>query len=134
MFIFMVPQIRFGLESIAYARTGEDLSGPWVACLFLAGNLLSQLVCVSGVNQLSSVSFRIFYGVLSPEFGRAARFLSLNSSGLDRTQSVEPLRECMVVPQRVERTACGWRNYGISRLDVVRAESTRTGSFATVRR
>ncbi|KAI0028341.1 UAA transporter [Vararia minispora EC-137] len=55
MFVFMIPQIRFGLRSFALVDgADQNKSSPLVAYLILAGNLLSQLVCVSGVNRLSS--------------------------------------------------------------------------------
>ncbi|KAI0065642.1 UAA transporter [Artomyces pyxidatus] len=50
MFIFMVPQVKHGLTSLSQpSATAFPL--PYIV---LALNLLSQLICVSGVNQLSS--------------------------------------------------------------------------------
>ncbi|TFY72023.1 hypothetical protein EVG20_g1005 [Dentipellis fragilis] len=49
-FLFLIPQVKYGLNSLSEASNG-DIPLPY---LILAGNLLSQLVCVSGVNQLTS--------------------------------------------------------------------------------
>ncbi|KAA1470342.1 UAA transporter [Dentipellis sp. KUC8613] len=49
-FLFLVPQVKYGLNSLSEASNGDVSSRPYL----LVGNLLSQLVCVSGVNQLTS--------------------------------------------------------------------------------
>ncbi|KAI0047239.1 UAA transporter [Auriscalpium vulgare] len=52
LFLFMIPQVKNGLGSLStHADPSHHLPIPYV---ILALNLLSQLICVSGVNQLSS--------------------------------------------------------------------------------
>ncbi|KAI0313280.1 UAA transporter family-domain-containing protein [Amylostereum chailletii] len=56
MFLFMVPQVKHGLHSLAhYSPQAPSSSANAVTpYLILGANLASQLVCVAGVNQLSS--------------------------------------------------------------------------------
>lgn len=49
LFAFMPGQVRQGFVGLSSRGTGRPYT-------ILALNLLTQLVCVSGVNQLSSVS------------------------------------------------------------------------------
>jgi len=50
IFLFLVPDIKQGLGSLS--TPSSTFSGPYI---ILAGNLITQLICVSGVNRLSSV-------------------------------------------------------------------------------
>lgn len=50
VFLFLIPQVKHGLGSLS-EKSDSVVPMPYV---ILAANLLSQLVCVSGVNQLSS--------------------------------------------------------------------------------
>ena len=59
MFAFLTKDIREGLKVLAVAR--DDLSNAYVV---YAGNLVTQLVCVSGVNQLASVSGVLIKGTI----------------------------------------------------------------------
>ncbi|THH13038.1 hypothetical protein EW146_g7136 [Bondarzewia mesenterica] len=54
VFLFLIPQVKYGLEGLSQS-SNSVLPVPYI---ILAANLLSQLVCVSGVNQLSSVCRR----------------------------------------------------------------------------
>lgn len=49
IFLFLVPDIKQGLGSLS--TPSSTFSGPYI---ILAGNLVTQLICVSGVNRLSS--------------------------------------------------------------------------------
>ncbi|KAJ3930474.1 MAG: UAA transporter [Lentinula lateritia] len=56
-FLFLARDVKQGLASLN--RPGSSVSGPvpgsvFVSWLILAGNLVSQLICVSGVNKLTS--------------------------------------------------------------------------------
>lgn len=52
MFMFLINDIREGIRVVKTSQSGM----PWIYLVF-ALNLLTQLVCVSGVNQLASVGF-----------------------------------------------------------------------------
>jgi solute carrier family 35 (UDP-xylose/UDP-N-acetylglucosamine transporter), member B4 len=54
IFLFLIPDIKQGFWSL---NSGNGTSA-LVSFLILGGNLVSQLVCVSGVNRLSSVRLR----------------------------------------------------------------------------
>jgi len=49
IFLFLISDIRQGLETLS--QPYPNFLGPYI---ILAGNLISQLICVSGVNKLSS--------------------------------------------------------------------------------
>jgi len=49
IFLFLVPDIKQGLGSLS--TPSSSFSSPYI---ILAGNLITQLICVSGVNRLSS--------------------------------------------------------------------------------
>ncbi|KAG7085855.1 hypothetical protein E1B28_003390 [Marasmius oreades] len=49
IFLFLIPDVKQGLASLS----GDEKS-TFVAWLMLGGNLITQLVCVSGVNRLTS--------------------------------------------------------------------------------
>ncbi|KAG6815977.1 hypothetical protein H0H87_009680 [Tephrocybe sp. NHM501043] len=50
-FLFLVPDIKQGYHSLS---DGPSTSSSFLSFLILGGNLISQLICVSGVNRLSS--------------------------------------------------------------------------------
>ncbi|KAJ3568372.1 hypothetical protein NP233_g5758 [Leucocoprinus birnbaumii] len=50
VFIFLGSDINQGLRSLSHASTNSA----WVPYVIFAGNLVSQLICTSGVNRLSS--------------------------------------------------------------------------------
>src|ERR1700722_560571 len=50
IFLFLIPDIKRGLTSLSAAPA-------YTPYLILATNLVTQLICVSSVNQLTSVSF-----------------------------------------------------------------------------
>lgn len=54
MFIFLISDIRKGLNILG-ASASHVLGLRWTYVVFVA-NLLTQLICVSGVNQMTSVS------------------------------------------------------------------------------
>jgi UDP-xylose/UDP-N-acetylglucosamine transporter B4 len=56
IFLFLIPDIKQGLNSLSELPSASLVSSSY---LILASNLVSQLVCVSGVNRLSSVSYTI---------------------------------------------------------------------------
>jgi len=60
MFLFLASDIKQGISSLSH---GQSSSSTLVSVVILGGNLVSQLVCVSGVNRLSSV--RHAYPVLA---------------------------------------------------------------------
>ncbi|KAJ7246401.1 UAA transporter [Mycena rebaudengoi] len=51
IFLFLVPDVKQGLQSLSRSTTSSSATASW---LVLGSNLISQLVCVSGVNRLSS--------------------------------------------------------------------------------
>ncbi|KAF9463007.1 UAA transporter [Collybia nuda] len=51
IFLFLIPDVRQGFSSLSDATS---TSPAIVSYLILGGNLISQLICVSGVNRLSS--------------------------------------------------------------------------------
>jgi len=51
MFIFLSSDIKQGISSLSH---NPSSSSTFISFLILGGNLVSQLVCVSGVNRLSS--------------------------------------------------------------------------------
>jgi hypothetical protein len=54
VFLFLVRDVQQGLHSLSDSAKGTSATASW---LILGLNLCSQLVCVSGVNRLSSVRF-----------------------------------------------------------------------------
>ena len=52
IFIFLRDDIRQGFRNLSVGAKGSPISLPYI---FLAMNLLTQVVCVSGVNKLTSV-------------------------------------------------------------------------------
>lgn len=53
IFLFLIPDIKQGFWSLSNGNEASARSA-LVSFLILGGNLISQLICVSGVNQLSS--------------------------------------------------------------------------------
>jgi len=51
VFLFLIPDVKRGFESLS--EIPSETTYAWVV---LAGNLVTQLICVSGVNRLSSAS------------------------------------------------------------------------------
>jgi len=51
IFLFLVPDIKQGLGSLSTQSGTFTASGPYIV---MAANLITQLICVSGVNRLSS--------------------------------------------------------------------------------
>ncbi|RDB17819.1 UDP-N-acetylglucosamine transporter YEA4 [Hypsizygus marmoreus] len=51
IFLFLIPDIKQGISSLS---TGQSTYSSATSFLILGGNLVSQLICVSGVNRLSS--------------------------------------------------------------------------------
>ncbi|KAJ8075799.1 golgi uridine diphosphate-N- acetylglucosamine transporter [Marasmius tenuissimus] len=49
VFLFLIPDVKQGFSSLSDNKTSSLI--PW---LMLGGNLVTQLICVSGVNRLSS--------------------------------------------------------------------------------
>ena len=56
MFMFLINDILEGIRVVKTSQSGM----PWIYLVF-ALNLLTQLVCVSGVNQLASVRFSFLF-------------------------------------------------------------------------
>jgi solute carrier family 35 (UDP-xylose/UDP-N-acetylglucosamine transporter), member B4 len=54
IFLFLVKDIKQGLSSLSTKSELATAPNPY-AILILGANLISQLICVSGVNRLSSV-------------------------------------------------------------------------------
>ncbi|KAJ7644350.1 UAA transporter [Roridomyces roridus] len=52
VFLFLIKDVRQGLSSLSDSKTSH--TSALASWLILAGNLFSQLICVSGVNKLSS--------------------------------------------------------------------------------
>lgn len=71
MFLFLLNDIREGFRVVKTSQSGT----PWIYLVF-ALNLLTQLVCVSGVNQLASVciSDLHFHTLLKAECSGSALF------------------------------------------------------------
>ncbi|KAF9069192.1 UAA transporter [Rhodocollybia butyracea] len=55
VFLFLAQDVKQGLLSLNHSSATNGSSLPaWSAWLILAGNLVTQLICVSGVNRLTS--------------------------------------------------------------------------------
>lgn len=103
MFIFLRSDITQGLASLSRSASG---SSPVFAYTVLAANVVSQLICVSSVNRLTSVSvfFPIYFCVLS---FAVASIVGVNTYSLNCTESNQLMLQHVVVQQRLEHpTSC----------------------------
>lgn len=145
--LLFIPHIQDGFRSLHEASSASSLVIPdfvddtsplsliptydltfFIPYLILTGNLLTQLVCVSGVNQLTSVrppvpslhSFILTTSCTNQRFHTpTASFLRLDKSRPYDPQSNKFVLQRLVVRQWLERTArCRCRN-GLPRLDFV---------------
>jgi len=61
IFVFLRSDINQGLRSLSIGAKGSPVSLPYI---FLAMNLLTQVICVSGVNKLTSVTSSVSTNVV----------------------------------------------------------------------
>jgi|ERR1700722_3204154 len=90
IFLFLIPDIKRGLTSLSAAPA-------YTPYLILATNLVTQLICVSSVNQLTSVSFIFLLCLPNPPVSPTTpeSFFGVDQSGSYNAQSAQSL------PQRV---------------------------------
>lgn len=114
IFVFLGSDIKQGIVSLG---NSQSLSSNATSYLVLLVNLVSQLVCVSGVNRLSSVIKFYFLpqAYLTSINKLAASVLSLYEYCTYREKGVESLLQCLVVRKWMEYTASIWRLDGIYR-------------------
>ena len=147
LFLLFVSDLKRGFRGLAepasLAPFTEDALGsfaPYVPYAVLVANMITQLACVSGVNQLSAVRSspllsrslplrsqrrlltsiiiwtRPFLGFVLCSSWRSARLLGVDEPRPDGAQGDQPLLQRVVVRQRVERPARARRRHGVPRL------------------
>lgn len=108
VFLFLVQDVKQGLASLSEPT---EASAAGMAWLILAGNLVTQLICVSGVNRLTSVSFIRYAKSLAES--TTASIVCVNEFGVNDKKSNQFMLQCMVVWKRVEYATWCWCLHGV---------------------
>lgn len=130
IFLFFIPDIKKGFAGLAPSSdpttvfAQRSLLNTLTPYLVLLANLFTQLLCVSGVNQLTSVrpiSFVLEFvtHALIDSLLDAARYICDDQPGTDHTQSYQLMLQCLVVRQRLECPAWRWSGDGFPRVSSI---------------